>query len=124
MEMLIFVVTVILVVIFWRIFAALLGVVVAFLFFLFVLGTLNGCVSVPVDPDVKAYNEQASRNNWEMCALRYKQAGIPTVHDGHIHDEWAKPLSAQKPAHIRHVRADLRTNKCRRLLGDYWEEGM
>lgn len=82
---------------------------------IWILVFLAGCSN---NPEVREWNLAASRENYNLCRLAYKQNRQPMLHVDHIHREdrieglpeyWA-------------LKSDLMHNKCRVILGEYWVE--
>lgn len=81
---------------------------------LLLLGVLSGCASA-LPEDVIEYNRGVALDNWSRCEALINNAGVNTIHVDHIHH-------ALRSDRLHVVRADLRDNRCRRLLGRDWLE--
>lgn len=76
---------------------------------------LSGCSSGALyTPEELEWRHQMDRENWALCELAYKNAGVATFHKGHIHGRGI--------VRIHDVRTDLAINHCRSILGPYWAE--
>jgi len=67
----------------------------------------------------RAYSLAVAKENWYMCNLIYENKRLYTVHYDHSH---SKRDEERGLVRVWDYRMDLRTQDCRRILGDAWAE--
>lgn len=78
-----------------------------------VLVLISACAS-DLTPEERAWREAMDFENWQLCMAVYDHHHRATVHADHVGHH-------HRPGHWS-IANDLGTNKCRRLLGEYWAE--
>ncbi len=75
-----------------------------------------GCAPLTgLEKEERAWKANIDLENWENCEAIYSHNLQATWHIGHSHDH---PRSRMQNRHD--IRADLVTNRCRWILGEYW----
>ena len=78
--------------------------------------TLGGCATYTDDEaDQRAYNRQASFENWALCDAIMEANNVPQAIHNHAHKKRQRLL-------LWMVREDLARNSCRLRLGGLWIE--